>query len=339
MDDFRFFDLTGEAKDMASKRLSFVVLALFATATVSCTSLPDTSSYTAASFQLKNSAAAAGAVLQSELGRMSEQLPENQRARAKDLGTRFDAAWQTTVGSLDGLGRYAESIEEITKAGNSGGESARGLAQSISNLAGAIGIVPGTQLAGVATDTFAMLYTQIANIRAARSLERSLDMADPLIRDMTNVIVGQVATARKSFDDIIDLERQALEFSVQDIAQLDARLQAADNEAATTVAALAADGARESERAAAEADLKRIRDGRAALEPRMKAYHAERAALAERAQAGRDLFAATDRAVANWRDSHQKVATAIRERRPVSVQSVAASAEEIRALIERWRQL
>src|SRR6185369_17259879 len=101
---------------MVGRKLSRIALILVGAATVACTTLPDTSAYTAATLQVKNSAAAAGGALQSEIVRMTERLPESDQPRAKDLGTRFDAAWQKTVGSLDGLGRYAESIEEITKA-------------------------------------------------------------------------------------------------------------------------------------------------------------------------------------------------------------------------------
>lgn len=324
---------------MVGHKLSRVALVLAGVATVSCTPLPDTSPYTAATLQVRNSAAAAGGVVQAEFARMTPLLPQERQARAAQLGTRFDEAWRTTIASLDGLGRYAESLEEITKAGNSGAASARALADSVKNLAGAIGIVPGAAIAGVATDAFVMLNTQVQNIRGARALNRSLEVADPLIRDMSDVIVVQIRKARESFDEVIEVEQTALNFSVEDILQLDRRLEASEIETARTVASLTDRGGREAERVAAEARLKRIQDGRAALAPRMNTYRALRAAVAARAQAGHDIFDATERAVVNWRLAHQKVATAIRERRPVTVQSLIASAEEIRGLVERWRSL
>lgn len=317
-------------------RLALVVLVFAASA---CTSLPDTSGYTVASYQLKSAAAAAGSALHTELARTAEQLPENSRARATELAVRFDAAWATTVRSLDGTARYAESIEELTKAGNSGGERARAVADSASDLAAAIGIIPGAPLVGVATDTFALLNSAIANIRAARSLERSLVIADPLIGDMTNVMVGQVGTARQLFENALELQRVSLEFSVQDIAELDTELALLEVETARTLAALSTAAGREAERRDAEADLKRILDGRAALAPRMSAYWAGRETLAARQRAGRDLFDATDRALAAWRESHQKTVRAIRDRQPVSFQSLAAAGEDIKDLIERWRDL
>ena len=326
---------------MVGRKLSRIALILAAATTASCTPLPDTSPYTAATVQVRTSAAAAGSALHDEFGRMTDRLPEDKQARAAEISAAFDDAWKKTMGSLDGLTAYAESIEQITKAGNSGGASARAVAQSVQTLAGAVGIVPGAALAGVAADTFATIYSQIANIRAQRSLSRSLDAADPLIRDMANAITGQVTTARKSFEDVIALERQALNFSVNvdDVRSLDARLATAENNAARTLATLLENDAPEAQRLAAEVRLKRIRDGRAAIAPRMTAYHAELTALAVRAQAGRDLFAATDRAVTDWREAHRRMALAIRERRPFSVQSLVASAQEIQGLVERWRKL
>ncbi|HYJ52469.1 MAG TPA: hypothetical protein VEW04_04795 [Allosphingosinicella sp.] len=321
------------------RKTKLATLAALGLATASCTALPDTSGYTAASLQLRTSAAAAGSALSTELGRMTELLPAARRPDAVSIAGQFDEAWATTVASLGALGRYAESIEAVTKAGNNGAAAANGVADSVNGLAGALGIVPGAALVGVATDTFAFIYSQIANIRATRSLERSLDLADPLIRDMSNVVGGQVTAAKALFQQAIQLEGQALDFGVDDIAALDADLETRENDAARTLAALAAQGGRDDARRAADAELKRIRDGRAAIAPRMAAYRTARTALAARARAGNELFAATDNALATWREGHTKMVRAIRERRPVSFESLTAAAQEIRELSRRWRDL
>ena len=72
------------------------------------------------------------------------------------------------VASLDAATRYAESIEAIAGAGNKGGESARGVADSVATLAGTLGLTLGAPTA-VAANTGAFVYEQIARIRAARS--------------------------------------------------------------------------------------------------------------------------------------------------------------------------
>jgi hypothetical protein len=325
----------------AGSNRTLAALAALGMAAAACTPLPDTSGYTTASLQLRTAAAAAGSALGAELVRMADLLPAANREEATGITNNFNAAWATTVAALGSLGRYAESIEELTKAGNGGAAAAAGVADSVSGLATALGIVPGAELLGVARDTFIFLDTQLANIRATRSLERSLDLADPLVRDMSNVVGGQVTRAKSLFDQAIELEGRLIEASVEmdNVDDLDSRLEAMEVETARTLASLTAQGGREEQRRAAEADLKRIRDGRAAIAPRMTAYRNAKAALAARAQAGRELFAATEAALATWRQSHTKMVRAIRERRPVSFESLNAAGQEIRQLIERWRDL
>lgn len=324
---------------IGNRQKMLLLLATAGLATAACTSLPDTSGYTAASLALRPAAAAAGTALGSELVRMTDLLPADNRAEATGIANNFNEAWATTVVSLGALGRYAESIEAVTKAGNSGAAAANGVAESVGGLASALGIVPGAALLGVATDTFAFLNTQIANIRATRSLERSLEASEPLIRDMSNVIGGQVSHAKTLFQQAIESEGRALDHDIDDTAQLDTRLEAMEREEGFHLAALAEQPARDAERRVSEANLKRIRDGRAAIAPRVTAYRSARAALAARAQTGNDLFAATEHALETWRESHTKMVRAIRERRPVSFESLTAAAEEIRELSRRWRAL
>lgn len=308
--------------------------------TAACTTLPDTSAYTAASVQLKSSAGAAGSALHGELVRLADQVPPGQRERATRLASDFDTEWQKTVNALQALASYAESIEAITKAGNSGGEAARGVAQSVSTLVDTLGVTVGAGVLSVATDTLALLNTALANMRAARSLDRSLEIADPLVQDMAVVVAAQVDQARGLFANAIDAQRQLLNTGeIEDFLRLDGQLAAAEGLAALRLAALSEQADREAERRAAAAELERIRGGRAALAPRLAEYRAALAALAARQRAGAELFAATGLAVASWREGHEKMVRAIRERQPVSFQSLAAAATEVRALVERWRDL
>jgi hypothetical protein len=255
------------------------------------------------------------------------------------MATGFNTDWQTTIHALDAMAHYAESIEDLTKAGNSGAEGARGVAASVSGLANSLGIVPGAAAVSVATDTFALLNTTLANMRAARSIERSLDIADPLIQDITGVVTAQVAHAKDAFGNAIQIERDLISDEMEEVLRVNHALEEADSRAALRLAALNRTPTRDADRAAAEADLKRIRDGLAALAPRMNAYNAAVDALAARERAANELFAATEAAIASWREGHQKLLRAIRERRPVSFQSLAGAAEDVRGLIERWRNL
>ncbi|MXO58779.1 hypothetical protein GRI89_04395 [Altererythrobacter salegens] len=308
-------------------------------AVTACTALPDTSGYTLASYQLNSSAAAAGKAVDNEFDRMTGLLPEGRQQQARDAKGRFDVAWGSTTKSMGGLARYAESIEELTDAGNTGKEGAQGVFQSLSTLANAVGILPGGAVVGVVGDTLALANSAIANVRAANSLEKSLTAADPLIADISTVVAKQVDTARAQFDAALTVQEGSLEFSVQDISPTDERLAEQEKNVAARLAALSGDTAREAERKAVAAELERIRAGREALAPRMTAYHGAMDALEARKRAGHDLFDATKQALAEWRESHAKVVRAVNERKPVSFASLMAASEEIKELSKRWREL
>ncbi len=316
-------------------------MALVAGATA-CASLPDTSGYTAATIQLKSSAAAAGTLLEGELKQADERLRarDPNDTRLSDVATRFNTAWETTNQSLDGLVSYANSIELITLAGNSGRENAQGVAQSVERLAGAVGFVPGAALAPLITRTVGDIYAAIGNARGARSLKRSLAATDPIIQDIAVQIAWQVENAQTTFADSIELQRDILDSQFNPAIERDQRLRAMEEEIARRLADLAQAGAGgDRERAAADEELQRVRAGRTALAPQIAEHQAAAEEIGRRERAGLAIFVATRDAVANWRSAHQNMVTAIRERRPVSFQSLQAAAAEIREVIEQWRSL
>lgn len=302
--------------------------------TASCTSLPDTSGYTEATLQLRQSAAAAGGALRTELARTGAQVPAGPQREAMQTATgEFDAAWGDTIESLAAMGRYAQAVQDLTAAGNQGGESARQVSQSVLSLAGAVGLVPGAAIAGVATETLALLNSAVANVRASRSLGRSLAAADPIIKDIGAHVVTQVGTARLLFGALISQQRGALDFGYSDVRDVAAALREA--EAGAVARALDPGSAGDQ----VQPYLTRLRDARAVLAPRITAYDGALADLAARERVGLELFDATEAALQSWADSHSRMVTAIRERRPVSFESLLSAGQEIRSLVQRWRDL
>jgi|GEM_PF-4660201 len=309
------------------------LIAAAVAATAACTSLPDTSGYTEASMQLGHSVAAAGGALKTELARTTTQIPDSaQRERVKAAADQFDAAWATTVESVTALGRYAQAVEELTAAGNQGSQSAQQLSQSVLTLAGAVGFVPGAAVAGVATQTFAMINSAVANVRASRSLGRSLAAADPIIQDIGARVGEQVALARQTFIGLVSEQRAQLDFAYGDATDLEAELRRQELDAARRALTPGASGE-------AQTDLTRVRDARAVLAPRLAEYRDASDDITVRERAGLALFDATDAALLSWTDGHGRMVTAIRERRPVSFQSLLSAGQEIRALAQRWRTL
>jgi hypothetical protein len=311
-------------------RLAVTALVVGAAA---CTSLPDTSGYTAATFELKQSAAAAGSALRSELVRSAEQIPgEQNQADLADATTNFDRAWQDTVESLAAMARYAEAVEALTDAGNEGASSARELADKVTALADTVGILPGAATVGLVADTFSTINSALANIRASRSLQASLAVADPIMQDIRGEVSNQVEIAHRMFIALMSLQRAQLNAAYSDVRDVDAALRA--QEIAAAAGALQP-GAGSDE----QATLARLRDARVLLATRLSEYQAGRDALEARERAGGDLFVATQAALATWADSHSRLVVAIRERRPVTFESLSAASQDIRSLIRRWRDL
>jgi hypothetical protein len=301
--------------------------------TAACTSLPDTSGYTEATLQLGQSVSGAGGALKSELARTAPLIEDpSQRESIQSAATRFDEAWAATVESLAAMGRYAEAVEELTAAGNQGSQSAQQLSQSVLALAGAVGFVPGAAVAGVATETFQLLNSAIASVRASRSLGRSLAAADPIIQDIGGRVGEQVALARQTFIALVSQQRAGLDFTYSDVKDLEAELRRQEMVAATRALTPGASGE-------AQPDLMRVRDARAVLAPRLTEYQSATTDLSARERAGLALFDATDAALLTWTDSHGRMVTAVRERRPVSFQSLLSAGQEIRGLVQRWRGL
>jgi hypothetical protein len=298
-----------------------------------CTSLPDTSGYTAATFELKQSAVAVGDVMHTEMARTAAQIPgEGNQARLAAAAANFDTAWQVTVTSLSAMGDYARSVEELTNAGNHGAESAQQLSQSVLALAGAVGFVPGAAVAGTVVDTFARLYGEVANIRASRSLAASLAAADPIMQGIAGTVSGQVDEAEGIFNQLISQQRRQINSAFDHISNLDAELQRQEIE----IVGSASQGSGGS---ALQANLTRLRDARALLAPRVAERQAALDAVAARERAGRNLFVATRTALHNWGESHSRLVKAVQERRPVSFQSILAASQDVRSLIQRWREL
>jgi hypothetical protein len=328
-----FPGLDGGINNMAGKRASLAALAVISMTTASCTSLPDTSAYTAATLELKQSAAAAGSVLSSELTRTAAEIPGDQnRAALAAAATKFDAAWQDTVGSLAAMGRYAESVEDLTNAGNHGSQSAQALSESVLSLASGVGFVPGAAVAGAAVETFKLLNSAVANIRASRSLAASLAAADPIMQDIGREVGGQVTLAQSAFTALISQQRADIDIAFSDVRDVDSALRDAELAAARRAVGAAGDSGLQEE-------ITRLRDTRALMAPRVAEYQAALHELAARERAGRDLFVATQSALQTWSESHSRLVRAIRERRPVSFQSLQAASQEVRGLIQRWRDL
>ncbi|MDO6416138.1 hypothetical protein Q4F19_17260 [Sphingomonas sp. BIUV-7] len=319
-------------------RTATLLVPLFA---ASCATLPDTSGYTSATIGVRQAAAAAGELAQAQIDTAADTFRDAESQRSvRESGEAFGGAWATMLRSMDAAVAYAESLEAITHAGNSGAGSARAVADSVSTLATTLGVTIGP-VAGAITDTATFLNTQIANIRASRSLARSLDAADPAIVRLQTIMSGQIAAARLTYTRAFNAERRTIEadtglgfYFLQDVAM---EREEKNQQALLDDAVLTPE--RSARIAPVKARLAAIRAARAGLTNGLARYQAATDNLAARRKAGLMVFAAADDAVAAWSAAHIRLSAGVRNRRPITFAALDAAADNLRQVLQTWRSL
>jgi len=138
-----------------------------------CASLPDLNQFVASTTDLSSAVIAGGTAVESELVSM-----EGGEQSAQEFGK----AWTVRKNAMIGLVRYADALNAIVQAGRTGANSMGKLADSLTGLATAAGVVlPASGVVSVATDAAKMIYQEIANVRAARSLKNAMGDAQGAI--------------------------------------------------------------------------------------------------------------------------------------------------------------
>ncbi len=327
----------------------FAILLLVGGLLGGCGTLPDTSDYTVATIQIKQAVATSGDIVKEELWSAS-------KAQATTVGNEtvknFEAAWAATVRSLDAMVVHAQSVEQIVDAGNNGAESARAVADSVKNLVDAVKVDALTgaaaEVLGLSADTVAFVYGEYSKHVAAKSLEEALDKFGPAIAKITVLVQAQIADARRLFDQQIEAQVQLLEMPAQEPEDADKRYgnwikhHRELDKTAEQAAQLLVRGFRNNSSndiAMAKAMISDLETGRKMVASRMAEYEAKKHDIRQREKAGRSIIGSAENAIAAWGIAHQQLVKAVKERKPVSVESLTAAVIEIRTLIQRWREL
>jgi hypothetical protein len=341
---------------------------------VGCTALPNTSGYTAATIQVKQAVATTGSVVEAEL---ASAISAGATTASATRVERFKQYWKQTVASLDAMVAYAQSIEQIVDAGNKGAESAKQVAESVRSLVDAVKVDAKTGAAAkvveLSTQTFAFVYGEYAKFLAAKSLEEALDRVGPSIARVSTLVQAQIADADRLFAEQIGAQALELKGDYGDWIKQGDRLKAMQQTAATrllgliepvspsdkdhmTEAVKKIEGsgwdnmtARQREARVEQYRNEQIKQLETAISqmettgkqiaPHLEEYKAQLSQIRQREKAGRSIISASENAVAAWSTSHQELVQAVKERKPVSVESLTAAVVEIRTLIRKWSEL
>jgi hypothetical protein len=251
--------------------------------------------------------------------------------RLEDLADKFDETWKERNLAFDAILAYSDSLEAIVSAGNKGRVTASALADSIHGLAETVGVpIPSSPAAiETATDSIKLLAYHIANIRAARSLEDAMFEAHPAVEQIVELVVEDL----EDVDDILRLANKLAEVNIKETyaTRISYRYVLRDfvqNADITDVN---------------EAVLEKRTQMNALLDSTNSWYNEYQRKLEEserRWRLGGTLIRTAEDSLQQWVTAHGQVVSAIRNHRPVDMESLLEAPAEIqRLLVEKIRQM
>ncbi len=282
-----------------------------------CASLPDVGPFVNATNKARKSVQSAAVAVEVELRHMGDD--EN----AKQLRSVFEHRNK----AYDALFEYSNSLQAIVSAGNKGAESAEKVADSVKELAGAVDLaLPGSEAAiGLSIDAAKFVSNQIAIARAAKSLEQALVNADFAVQQIADMIQLDL----KDLDEILVAANRAAEnklvFSYSDFLKYRTELKLKLEQY-------------EFDEVNLDQQLK-YAQLLEATNPEYQIYLNEQEAIRKSLRAGQALIFATTKLAEEWSAAHTSLITAIKERRPVNIDSLTEAAVEINELIRKVREL
>jgi hypothetical protein len=286
-----------------------------------CASLPSLGPFVDASNQLRAAVATSGTTVEAEL-------------RLMDGGTGFadqlKKEWEARNEAFAGIAAYSSSLKAIVDAGNEGAASAQKVADSVSGLAKAAGVVlPGSPEAiAVATDIGKFLGSQIALIRGRKSLKDAMETAQPAVEAIAKLIGSDLKdleelfiAAAKSNDNAV---RTSDEFKNL-VGYRRKLLEQIGNSDPTDPGSFDK-----------QVKLGQMLEATGEWHGR---YLAKRKEIDDRLRAGRALIQAATQSANEWGVAHGQLLTALKERRPVNTDSIIQAAVEIQTLVRKVREL
>jgi hypothetical protein len=279
----------------------------------------DVGPFVDASVQVRSGIAGTGDAVRLELESMEAPTTKDGPS------AKFAEIWKVRVQAADAMVQYASSLKSIADAAAAGEASGEKLASSVQALGEAAGIFPGGRLAAnVGADVIKLIVGQIAQVRGYSSLKESLTSADSAVQGIAGLLRQDLADA----DAIVrlavqaQLNAQTAEFGDHLGFRLSLLKQQKDIYAATATP--------EKEARLSELD-KQLHNADTWYLP----YAKTQDDLKARLRLERQLLAKCGQAIDEWGQAHHRLTLAVREGSGFSVESLLATAGEIRDLVKR----
>ena len=317
---------------------------------VGCATLPDLSGYTAATDQLRQSVKSTGDAVSTEIDIVSlafKESGDDVAAVVKKLEKSkkdFEKHWADRNKAMTAIVGYTGSLEEITNSGKEGKESAIALGNSVENLLKTIGVVPGAQIAGVAKETIAFIYDEVAKVKAQNALDESIRKTGPIMEKIVEIIEKDYLAMKNSFEIAINAQMAELNRNNESVRAKGQRYEFRTLRKCRNKALLEElkrpDSQRHSQKIKDLAQDISIIDKRLSfLNPEWEVYRENLQDLQKRRRVGLRLIQASSKALVSWKNTHAKLANAVKKKKTPSVHEVVAAAADIQSLIKKWGEL
>jgi len=242
---------------------------------------------------------------------------------------KLRGAWMERVRALDGVVRYAESLQAIVSSGQEAEKNVRDVVDAVKGLAAAANIpVPGAGSIAVAGLEIGQLVSAaIIQIQAARSLAQATRLAQTAIDAIASKIVEDIKDLKPLLLDVVTLQRNALQIGFE--AELETRNRILMHRLEVFEKSLATVSAGE---------VKRVTELVAAMDDWYKPYEAELARIDERERRVFAVLAELTQGVLAWADTHRNLAHTLQSRLPLDSAAVSNAVVRIRTVVNDLRE-
>ncbi|MDO8653501.1 MAG: hypothetical protein Q7R66_15060 [Undibacterium sp.] len=299
-----------------------VLVVLFTGVTAACGTLPDAKPFAEASNTLAHSVKASGQAVSDSL--------VDAGGDATAFAGPLQKAWQERVNAVQAASQYASEIANLVAAGNEGAETVKRVADTLGVLAQTAGIPVAGPVAGVLGDIGQAVAERIASVKSSRTLAQAVAQAQPAIDVIANhlsedVITGLKPILKSAYDNTVSMIKSEYGDDNAFAKQLSAKklqLRTAAVQDQKNIAALL--------------EFERMSDTVAGrLKERDQKLEQASVAYKTRVQLVNALVPAIDA----WARAHRDVASAIIEKRKVTVTELRETVSDLKELIRKVRAL
>jgi hypothetical protein len=162
--------------------------------TAGCGTIPDLEPYAQSTAALHSAASSSHDVVYKELSALARLNTED--TDFAEFPKTFSKAWQPRLHIMAAMVAYSDSLAAIAQAANDGHKNTKALAESLGAFVASVGGPYGIAASG-ATQIVGSLASAAIQISAANKIEEAISAADPVIQEVSDLIVKDFAELEK----------------------------------------------------------------------------------------------------------------------------------------------